>query len=303
MATKKVSKTKTILDLEVKTKSHNDRYIPRVNEAYHLDRNAKSILRDVEEMAPVLLTGHTGTGKTSVIMELAARISESEKKGQGVMRLNCNGQLSVADFVGCWTVRSGETVFQEGALIKALREGYWLILDEIDFADPQILSILNAVLENDRQFVLKEKDGELIETHKDFRIFGTANTVGVMADFKYIYQGANSLNAAFLDRWRCYHVNYLSSEQEAEVIANTCGISAKFAEKFVEVANLCRNAFQNEEIESPFSTRRLIDWVKLSIREENPIHGGEIAIFSKISMDDSAVIKGLIERVMISPEN
>ena len=115
--------------------------VPRVNPAYLFSERFNDIVEDIVENKRVMLIGHTGAGKTSLIEQVAARA------GHGVVRSNMNGQTTVGDFVGFWTVKGGETLWVDGVLPTAMREGLWLIVDEIDFAEPSILAALTAVLE------------------------------------------------------------------------------------------------------------------------------------------------------------
>ena len=102
-----------------------------------------------------------------------------------------------------------------------MREGLWLIIDELDFAEPSILAVLTAVLEPNGRLLLKEKGNEIVAAHPSFRLFATANAVGAMSQFRHLYQGANLMNEAFLDRWRVYLLDYLSPDEEAEVLMRT----------------------------------------------------------------------------------
>jgi cobaltochelatase CobS len=211
-----------------------------------------------------------------------------------------NGQTTIGEFVGLWTVKGGETVWVDGVLPKAMKEGLWLILDEIDFAEPAILSVLNAVLEKNGKLMLKEKGHEIVTPHKDFRIFATANGVGCMSDFRGLYQGTNIMNEAFLDRWRCYHVDYLPAEEEAKVLAATVDkMTIGLASQLVKVGNMIREAFKKEEVSCTMSLRRLIDWSELMVRYRDPIKAANPAIFSKVSKEDKEVIEGVIKRVLL----
>jgi len=271
----------------------SEKFVPESNPAYVLGDFVEDIALDIIENKKVLLTGHTGCGKTSVIQEIASQI------GQGTLRVNLNAQTTVGDFVGLWTVKGGETVWIDGALPTAMRDGHWLILDEIDFAEPEILAVLNAVLEKNGTLVLKEKDQEIVRPHENFRIFATANTVGCMQDFRGLYQGARPLNEAFLDRWRVYYVEYLPEDQEVQVITNSIQRMTKtIAQRIVMVGNMVREAFVKEEISCTFSLRRMLDWSEQMIRKKNPMIAAESTIFSKISAEDAEVIRGIITRTM-----
>lgn len=273
-------------------------YIPSRNEFYVFENEfMEDVAQDIVENKRVMLVGHTGCGKTSGIEQLANRTQSP------VTRVNLNGQTTISDFVGTWTVKGGETVWVDGSLPKAMREGHWLILDEIDFAEPHILSVLNSVLEVGGKLSLKEKGYELITPHEDFRIFATANTIGCMQDFRSLYQGTNIMNEAFLDRWRVYKVNYLPREIEEKIIKSILPkLNSIVIERLCLVANMVRESFIEGDISCTFSTRRLIDWAHQSVRKAHPIKAADSTIFSKISNEDTEVIKGIMHRVLAIKE-
>lgn len=270
--------------------------VPKGIPYYNFGPHAKDVALDIIENKRVMLVGHTGCGKTSVIEQIASRL------GQSIARVNLNGQTTVGDFVGLYTARDGSTIWVDGALPRAMRLGHWLVLDEIDFAEPQILACLNSVLEQGGKLFLKEKGHEIVEPHPNFRIFATANTIGCMSDFRSLYQGANIMNEAFLDRWRCYFVDYMKPEDETKVIIGALPRYAKAesaVQIIVKVVGMVREAFVKEEVSCTFSTRRAIEWADLLLRYKDPIKAAEVAVFSKINRTDAEVIKGLILRVMV----
>jgi cobaltochelatase CobS len=207
-----------------------------------------------------------------------------------------NGQTTIGDFVGFWTVKGGETLWVDGVLPTALREGLWLVVDEIDFAEPSILAVLTAVLEPHGRLLLKEKGNELVAPHPSFRLFATANAVGAMGVYRHLYQGANLMNEAFLDRWRVYLMNYLSPEEEAEVLMRTLGarVTRPMAQTLAAIAADCRAAFAREDLASAFSTRRLLDWADLMLRSGDPERAAGPAIYAKVSAEDAALIRSII---------
>lgn len=285
--------------------------IPKINTSYYFGDIAAEVSYDIAEGRKILLTGHMGCGKTSVFEQLAAHMN------QPVVRVNMNGQTTISDFVGFWTAKGGETEWVDGALPLAMRRGYWLIVDEIDFADASILSVLNSVAERDGKLFLKEKGHEIVTPHKHFRLLATANTVGVMESCRHIYQGANLMNRALLDRFRVYHVDYLPASKEAEVLSNTVeGLPMEASKVLVRLANDIRSAFNNEELSSTFSLRQLIDFAELMTRKralnekaskkltpaEIILKSAEGAILSKVSREDGEVVKALINKLLISKD-
>ncbi|KQR74061.1 AAA family ATPase [Burkholderia sp. Leaf177] len=264
--------------------------VPRLNPAYIFPERFADILQDIVENRRVMLIGHTGAGKTSLIEQVAARSQH------GVLRANMNGQTTIGDFVGFWTVKGGETLWVDGVLPTAMREGLWLVVDEIDFAEPSILAVLTAVLEPHGRLLLKEKGNELVAPHPSFRLFATANAVGAMSVYRHLYQGANLMNEAFLDRWRVYLMDYLSPDEEAEVLMRTLGerITRSMANTLAAIAADCRAAFAREDLASAFSTRRLLDWADLMLRSGDPERAAGPAIYSKVSAEDAALIRSII---------
>ncbi|MFM0596222.1 AAA family ATPase [Paraburkholderia dilworthii] len=264
--------------------------VPRINPAYLFSERFNDIVEDIVENRRVMLIGHTGAGKTSLIEQVAAR------SRHGVLRSNMNGQTTVGDFVGFWTVKGGETLWVDGVLPTAMREGLWLIVDEIDFAEPSILAALTAVLEPHGRLVLKEKGNEIVAPHPAFRLFATANAVGAMSQFRHLYQGANLMNEAFLDRWRVYLLDYLSPAEEADVLMRTLAphMTRTLATTLAAIAADCRAAFSREDLSSAFSTRRLLDWAELMLRTGDPERAAGPAIYAKVSPEDAALIRGII---------
>jgi len=286
-------KTVTVQGVRLPVNKAPGPYVPSVNPTYHFAEFAQDLANDVLENKRVMLVGHTGTGKTSSVVQLAA-ITKND-----ILRVNLNGQTSIGDFVGLWTVKGGEMKWVDGLLPQAMRKGYWLIIDEIDFGEPAILGVLNSVLETDGQLTLKENDGEIVTPHKNFRIFATGNAIGCMAEYRNMYPGTNIMNDAFLDRWRVYKVDYLPPADEVKVLKGCVPkLSAKVAIRIVAVANDIRKSFEAEDVQCAFSTRRLIDWSEQMIRHRNPIKAAESTIFAKVSKEDSETIKGIIIRMM-----
>jgi cobaltochelatase CobS len=268
--------------------------VPRVNEAYLFTSRGDDIVQDIVENRRMMLIGHTGSGKTSFIDQVAARAN------YGVLRANMNGQTTPGDFVGFWTVKGGETIWVDGVLPVAMREGYWLVIDELDFAEPSILAVLTAVLEPNGRLLLKERGNEIVEPHPSFRLFATANAAGAMSAWRHLYQGANLLNEAFLDRWRVYLFDYLSPEEETEVLLRTLpALTRPLAQTLAAIAADCRAAFAREDLASAFSTRRLIDWAELMLRTGDIERAAAPAIYAKVSADDAALIRSVIRHHVI----
>lgn len=272
--------------------------VPRLNDAYLFTERQNDILHDIVENRRIMLIGHTGSGKTSFIEQVAARSHNA------VLRANMNGQTTIGDFVGFWTVKGGETVWVDGVLPTAMREGYWLIIDELDFAEPSILAVLTAVLEPGGSLLLKERGNEIVDAHPSFRLFATANAAGAMSAYRHLYQGANLLNEAFLDRWRVYLFDYLSPEEETEVLLRTLPqLTRPLAQTLAAIAADCRAAFVREDLASAFSTRRLLDWAELMLRTGDAERAAGPSIYAKVSAEDAALIRSIVRHHVIFDAN
>ena len=179
---------------------------------YVLDETTASTLRLLASAVlfrePCLLEGETSTSKTSAILFLAAHL------GQPVLRLNLNGQTDTSELIGRYIPAAGKRstwAWQDGLVVEALTRGYWLILDELNLAEAQVLERLNSVLERDPSLVLSEHDGRSLSgplVHRDFRIFATMNPA--------TYAGRSPLSPAFRDRFRAYRRVPAPSERDIE---------------------------------------------------------------------------------------
>jgi len=274
-------------------------FIPKINDAYAFQEFTSDVLKDVELGRPVLLIGHTGTGKTSCVEQIAARI------GQPTARVNLNQQTTTSNFVGFWSAQGGDMVWVDGVLPHAMRKGMWLIIDEMDYGEPNILAVLNSVLERGGKLMLSEKGNEVVEPASTFRIFATGNAIGCMAQYRHLYQGTNLMNEAQLDRWRTYLVDYMPEAVEAEVLKDSVPLmTLNVAKELVKVATMVRKSFVEEQVSCTFSTRRLIDWGEMimrykALKAESPFKAAQATIFSKISKEDSMVIDGYMRRVLL----
>ena len=258
--------------------------IPHTQE-YRFQPFIQDVIDSIHAGENVLLTGGTGVGKTTHIVQLAARIN------QPLLRINFNGETRMSDLIGKMTVINGETIWVDGVLPTAMRRGYWLLLDEIDFADPAVLSLLHPVLEQNPMLTLKENGGEIIKPHPNFRLFGTANSIGAMSDRAGAYGGTNTMNEAFLDRWQVLMVDNLPEKEEIKVVRNEApGLNASVAKKMVAFANMARRQdFGDASVTyggDNFSTRKILAWAKKTALHRDPIVGAKKSWLDKMPQDD-----------------
>ena len=263
------------------------------DKGYRFQPFLSHVIDGVNSKENVLLTGGTGVGKTTHVVKLAEAI------GQDVLRVNFNAETRLSDFVGKMHVINGETRWVDGILPMAMRKGMWLLMDEIDMADPSILALLHPILEPNPILVLKENNGEQIKAHPNFRIFATANSVGAMQDRAGTYTGTNQLNEAFLDRWLIIHVPNLIEKEEIKVVkSNVRGLKNRWAKRIVEFANLVRNNDNSLGIDfnsDNFSTRRVIAWAQKTALLRSPIEGAKLAWVDKVASGERETLMRVLD--------
>lgn len=265
--------------------------IPQSDPCYQLPEWTDHLRLSLQEGENVLLSGPTGSGKSTLIRELCARIRKP------FLRVNLTGESSTADILGQWRVQGKEMRFHYGPVQQAMKIGAWLVLDELDAALPQVLFALQALLEEGGKLVIPET-GEWITPHSEFRLIATANTLG-RGDDSGLYSGTNVLNEAFLDRFHSvFHVDYLPPEQEKMLLLSKAeGLHESIAEKMVRVANDLRKALKDGVIYSSFSTRKLIAWGRKSIQLSNPEMAARYTIINKLSAEeDRRVFAEILQR-------
>lgn len=255
--------------------------VPRKIEDYRFQPFLADVMDSIHQGQNVILTGGTGVGKTTHITQLANRINHP------LLRINFNGETRMSDLVGKIHVLGGETKWQDGVLPMAMRNGWWLLLDELDFAEPAVLSLLHPVLEEESVLVLKENAGEIIHPHPNFRLFATANSIGAMKDRAGSFAGTNDMNEAFLDRWQVIMVENLSVEEEIKVLKKACpGLRSAIARRIAEFAKKARDGDFSDYTGDNFSTRKTIAWAKKAELHRDAIRGAELAWLDKIPKSD-----------------
>lgn len=270
--------------------------VPVVDESYSFRPElVEELAYSVATGQKVMLIGGAGTGKSSLVEQLAAQLNIPCR------RVNVHGESDTTIFVGrdYPTVINGERqmVFQPGLLAEAMAEGHWFLVDEIDAALQPVLFVMQQVLEDDGKLVLEDAAGTVVRPHPDFRLFATANTVGIAGRNKLLYSGTNRLNEATLDRFGVVtHVPPMRAELETAVIqAKVPDLDALFVEAIVKIAGEVRGQLEHDEIACTFSTRRCIQWAR-AMTTFHPMRAAQMTVLNKLSMDDHEVLKGVIDR-------
>ena len=250
------------------------------------------------------LYGHTGTGKSTFVTQVAARLC------QPMLRINFDSEMTRLDLVGREVLMNdgGVTVskFVDGVLPTAIAGPYWLLCDEQSYIRADVAFVYQRVLEEGKTLMLTEDGGRTVHPHPFFRIIATCNTKGQGDEFG-CYQGARPQAASFLDRFRPFlEVDYLSREQEQQLISlRVPGMSTDAADKLTQFAEDARKSFANMETQMPVSPRGVIavaeDYVFYEgmMKEQDAM---QLALHSNLldraSTQDRVLLKGIADRVL-----
>ncbi len=240
-------------------------HVPEVDTAYRFHRETTlAILAGFSHNRRVLVQGMHGTGKSTHIEQVAARLNWP------CMRVNLDGHVSRLDLVGRDAVVLQDglqiTQFQPGIVPWALQRPMALIFDEYDAGRPDVMFVIQRLLERDGQFTLMDQN-RVLTPHPAFRLFATANTEG-LGNLNGLYQGAQRLNHAQMDRWNIVAaLNYLPpAEEVAIVLARVPRLAEaqgpELVAKMVNVAGLTRNGFAAGDVSSLMSPRTVITWAE-----------------------------------------
>lgn len=265
---------------------NTSQYIPR--EQFYIpppQGYLEKLAYGVQHNLPVLLIGETGVGKTMSVRYLASATNN------GLRRVNLNGATTVDEFLGKLLINEQGTYWVNGVLVDAMLAGDWILLDEINACLPEIAFSLHSLLDDDRMVVLMEYDGRIVRPHPNFRLFASMNP-----SEEGRYGGTKTLNEALLDRFPVViRMEYLPEEEEiAAVITQSGNLDRKVVERMVRVARDVREAIHNEKVFGSFSTRRVVDWARMTLVFD--VHdSAHYTVLSKLSKYDAEVVEDIID--------
>ena len=252
-------------DMVVHGFPENSDRVPELDSTYRFDQDTTlAILAGFSHNRRVMIQGYHGTGKSTHIEQVAARLNWP------CVRVNLDSHISRIDLIGKDAIRLVDgkqtTQFQEGILPWALRNPTAIVFDEYDAGRADVMFVIQRVLEVDGKLTLLDQN-QVITPHPYFRIFATANTVG-LGDTTGLYHGTQQINQGQMDRWSLVAtLNYLPMEAEADIIvaknpSYDTDKGRKTVRQMVTVAELTRTAFMNGDLSTVMSPRTVIAWAQ-----------------------------------------
>ncbi len=255
------------LDMIVPAFSVRTEHVPELDLTYRFDRETtQAILAGFGNNRRVMIQGYHGTGKSTHIEQVAARLNWP------CIRVNLDSHISRIDLIGkdAIVLKDGKqiTEFREGILPWALQHPCALVFDEYDAGRPDVMFVIQRVLEVEGKLTLLDQN-RVIRPHPMFRLFATANTVG-LGDTTGIYHGTQQINQGQMDRWNIVAtLNYLPHAQETSIVLAKMGQEGdakakKLVESMVALADLTRAGFIAGDISTVMSPRTVITWAENS---------------------------------------
>ncbi|MBC7767849.1 MAG: cobaltochelatase subunit CobS [Phycisphaerales bacterium] len=252
-------------DMKIPAFSKRTEYVPDIDDAYRFDpQTTLAILAGFAFNRRVIVQGYHGTGKSTHIEQVAARLNWP------LVRINLDSHVSRIDLVGkdAIVLKDGKqiTEFREGMLPWALQRPVAICFDEYDAGRPDVMFVIQRVLESSGKLTLLDQN-RVITAHSNFRLFATTNTIG-LGDTTGLYHGTQQINQAQMDRWSVVTtLNYLEHDVEADIVlakapSYDTAEGKRTIMAMVRVADMTRNAFMNGDISTVMSPRTVITWAQ-----------------------------------------
>ena len=284
------------IDMTVPAFSEADERVPDRDDTYVFDPDTTlAILAGFAHNRRVMVQGYHGTGKSTHIEQVAARLNWP------CIRINLDAHISRIDLIGrdAIVLRDGlqVTEFREGLLPWALQTPTALVFDEYDAGRPDVMFVIQRVLETEGKLTLLDQN-RVIRPDKYFRLFATANTVG-LGDTSGLYHGTQAINQAQMDRWNIVvQLNYLPAQVESEIVlkkVTDCAVDV--VANMVKVADLTRQGFINGDISTVMSPRTVITWAQNTAIFKDPGFAFRLSFLNKCDETERMLVAEYYQRV------
>jgi cobaltochelatase CobS len=288
-------------DFEVPAFSKVTEHVPDIDEAYVLDPDTtRAILAGFTYNKRVLIQGYHGTGKSTHIEQVAARLNWP------CIRINLDSHISRIDLIGkdAIVLKDGQqvTTFKEGILPWALQHPCALVFDEYDAGRPDVMFVIQRILEVEGKMTLLDQN-RVIRPHPAFRLFATANTVG-LGDTTGLYHGTQQINQGQLDRWNIVStLNYLEHDTEMEIVLSKEPVyktktGKELVSNMVRVADLTREGFMAGEISTVMSPRTVINWAQNYTIFNDVAYAFRVTFLARCDETERAIIAEYYQRCL-----
>ena len=288
-------------DLKVPGFSKPSEHVPEIDDAYRFDHDTTlAILAGFAKNRRVMIQGYHGTGKSTHIEQVAARLNWP------CIRINLDSHISRIDLVGkdAIVLRDGKQVteYREGLLPWALQRPTALVFDEYDAGRPDVMFVIQRVLEVEGRLTLLDQN-RVIRPHPAFRLFATANTVG-LGDTTGLYHGTQQINQGQMDRWNIVAtLNYLPIDDEVAIIlakqpAYDTDSGRKTVRAMVTLAELTRNGFIAGDISTVMSPRTVISWADNAKIFDDLGYAFRVTFLNKCDETERPIIAEYYQRAM-----
>ena len=287
------------VDLKVPAFSNPNDYVPNIDDAYRFDKETTlAILAGFAHNRRVMIQGYHGSGKSTHIEQIAARLNWS------CVRINLDSHISRIDLLGkdAIVIKDGKqiTEFKEGILPWAVQTPTALVFDEYDAGRPDVMFVIQRILEVEGKLTLLDQN-KVLTPHPSFRLFSTANTVG-LGDTSGLYHGTQQINQGQMDRWHIVSIlNYLEPELELSVVlAKVPSLNSKKGieetNNMISVADLTRQGFANGDISTLMSPRTVISWAENTNIFKDRKKAFEVTFLNKCDETERVIISEYYQR-------
>ncbi len=283
-----------VLSFEKKTE-----YVPEIDISYKFDPNTTlAILAGFACNRRVLIQGYHGTGKSTHIEQVAARLNWP------CIRINLDSHISRIDLIGKDAIVLKDnkqiTEFQDGILPWAYKNPIALVFDEYDAGRPDVMFVIQRILETDGKLTLLDQS-RVIKPNKYFRLFATANTVG-LGDTSGLYHGTQQINQGQMDRWNIVStLNYLDNDQECKIILSKVkGLNNKEGKEIIKsmvaTAELSRSGFINGDISTVMSPRTVLTWAENYLLLNDIEYAFKLSFLNRCDEMERSIIEEYFQR-------